>query len=444
MIPRKNSAPTDSFHVPYYIILWAEVANSRLTIEYAKELSSKRAQVSSLSYTLEKPSDPSVQIWVDKLLQHAYGASQRRKRIKVLINPHGGQGKASKLYFREIAPIFAAARCELDVHTTQRHGHAVEIAQELDVDSWDVVACCSGDGTPHEVFNGLGKQKHPRRALAKVAVVQLPCGSGNAMSVNLTGTDSPSLAALAIVKGLRTPMDLASVTYGDGQRLLSFLSQAIGIVAESDLATENLRWLGPKRFDVGFTIRAFKHTQWPIDLAIGVELEDKSDIRETWRRNHDSRLHPKPAYTTSDEATELPPLRYGSEREALPEGWNLQPYHNLGTLYAGNMAYMAAEANFFPATMPADGCLDLVTNRGDISTLKSLALADSIRKHQFFDHPLVRYRKVTGYRVVPKQSEGYISVDGERIPFGPFQVEVHQGLGCVLSKSGRVYEARGP
>ena len=395
------------------------------------------------SYTLERPDQPATQPWIERLLHSAYGRSQQQKRIKVLINPHGGQGKAQKLYFRDIEPILLAACCELDIQTTQRAGHAIEIAQDLDVDRWDVVACCSGDGTPHEVFNGLAKQLHPRKALAKVAVVQLPCGSGNAMSMNLSGTDSPSLAALAVVKGIRTPIDLASVTYGN-QRLLSFLSQSIGVVAESDLATENMRWLGARRFDVGFALRAIRHTQWPIDLAIGSELEEKSDIRETYRRYHEGHNPPKPAYTTTDDATELPPLRYGAVAGTLPANWDMQPFPNLGNLYCGNMAYMVAEANFFPATLPADGCMDLITIRGDISALKAFALADAIQKHQFFDQPLVKYRKITGYRVVPKQSEGYISIDGERIPFGPFQVEVHPSLGCVLSKSGRVYEARGP
>lgn len=39
---------------------------------------------------------------------------------------------------------------------------------------------------------------------------------------------------------------------------------------------------------------------------------------------------------------------------------------------------------------------------------------------------------------------GYISVDGEKMPFAPFQVEVHRRLGTVLSRSGYAYEAEGP
>jgi sphingosine kinase len=58
----------------------------------------------------------------------------------------------------------------------------------------------------------------------------------------------------------------------------------------------------------------------------------------------------------------------------------------------------------------------------------------------------VVYRKILGYRIIPQKREGvaeeYISIDGERIPFEPFQAEVHSGLGMVLAK-GHLYEALG-
>lgn len=59
--------------------------------------------------------------------------------------------------------------------------------------------------------------------------------------------------------------------------------------------------------------------------------------------------------------------------------------------------------------------------------------------------PEVWYRKVHAFRFIPRnQEDGYISIDGERVPFVPFQAEVHRGLGTVLSKNGHFYEAPGP
>ena len=331
----------------------------------------------------------------------------------------------------------------------------MEIAEKLDTDAYDVIASCSGDGLPHEVFNGLGRKRNAREALSKVAVVQLPCGSGNAMSWNLNGTGSNSLAALCIVKGIRTPLDLVSITQGD-RRTLSFLSQSAGIVAESDLGTENLRWMGSARFTYGFLVRLLRQTLYPCDLAVKVDIPDKAAIREHYRTelsNHasidDRRERPigqeaDGAFHSREEDGGLPSLKYGSINDDLPPGWNLVPYDKLRNFYSGNMAYMSPDANFFPAALPNDGHLDLVTVAGDISRSAAIQSMLAIEKGTFFDLPHVKYRKISAYRIIPKgQRDGYISIDGERVPFEPFQAEVHRGLGTVLCRSGHLYEAKG-
>ena len=106
------------------------------------------------------------------------------------------------------------------------------------------------------------------------------------------------------------------------------------------------------------------------------------------------------------------------------------------------MAFMAADTNLFQAACPNDGYMDLVCINGDIGRLKTLKMMLDIESGGIFDDALVSYRKILGYRIIPKhQKDGYISIDGERIPFQPFQGEVHRGLGTVLSKSGHMYEA---
>lgn len=61
-----------------------------------------------------------------------------------------------------------------------------------------------------------------------------------------------------------------------------------------------------------------------------------------------------------------------------------------------------------------------------------------------FDVPYVNVKKISGYRLTPKGRKArYISVDGEKVPFEPFQVESQKGLGTVLSKSGYRHEGKG-
>lgn len=376
----------------------------------------------------------------------------------------------------------------MDVERTTHQGHAVEIAEKLDINAFDVLASASGDGLPHECINGLARKPNAAEALRKVAVVQLPCGTGNAMSWNLTGTGECSTAALCIVKGVRTPLDLVSITQGD-KRTLSFLSQSLGIVAESDLGTENMRWMGDARFTFGFLVRLLGKTLYPCDFALKIEMEDKQEIKRHFAQQIAKRATQAPISKADldgplDASTNLglPPLKYGTVNEPLPTdgSWTpLTPYPNLGNFYCGNMTMMAADAPFFPAALPSDGLLDLVTIDGDIGRMKSLDLLLSVPKGAFFDKECVRYRKVSAVRVVPRFGSlatraadneqrqnklgkvldrmgvagngrnasgktGYFSVDGEKMPFEPFQIEVHRGLGTVLSRRVGVYEAIGP
>lgn len=107
------------------------------------------------------------------------------------------------------------------------------------------------------------------------------------------------------------------------------------------------------------------------------------------------------------------------------------------------MAYMATDTNFFPASCINDGLLDLVTIDGDIAPAKAIQMLLGVDTDAFFDNPLISYRKISAYRIVPRQSHGYIAVDGEKVPFGAYQAEIHRGLGTVLA-THTWYMAPGP
>jgi sphingosine kinase len=426
-----------------------------VTLTHATELKKRGVTPTVEAFPITEHEIKSAQTFVQKVQARAYGAAKQQKRIKVLINPFGGKGKALKYWTNDIEPIFRAARCEIEVVRTTHSKHAEEIGEAVDVEKTDVVACCSGDGVPYEVWNGLGRKTNAGAALANVAVVQLPCGTGNALSVSCNGSSNPSRAALAVVKGIKTRVDLASITQGE-KRTLSFLSQSYGIVAECDLLTEDLRWLGDMRFTVGFIKRIFRKTVWPCDLAIGVEIADKNDIQRDYRLSFElpAAHSPIPPDTLDElratipevdtgfavpESEGLPPLKYGTINDPLPTQWELTPFPNLGNLYSGNMPFMAADANFFTFARIDEGMLDLVTVRGDISPLRSLAMMLSVPEGRLWQQKEVTYRKVSGFRVVPRDPEdrSVVSVDGEKYPFKPFQVEVHKGLGCTLTPAGR-------
>lgn len=426
-----------------------------MTIHHALPTSKTSCRPSRISYTLEDSVPaPIVKSWIKRLLALSYGTAQKNKRLKVLVNPFGGRGVAKRLYKNEIEAMLKAAGCQIDVQYTTHNRHATEIAEGIDITKYDVIACASGDGLPHEVFNGLARQKNPRHALRQIAVVQLPCGSGNAMSLNLAGTDSPSLAALALIKGVRTPLDLVAITQGD-QKYWSFLSQSVGIVADCDLATENLRWMGGARFTVGFLIRLLGKTVYPADIAVKVDIDDKRAIKRAYRRTRSEeealaakRETESEEYGDDTDDETLPELRYGTINDETPGDWEKASLPTLGNFYCGNMTYMSADAPFFPCALPSDNSMDLVNIDGAIPRMTAIKSLLAVEQNRFFDLPHVNYRKVSAYRIYPRlrdgQKEGYISIDGERVPFEPFQAEVVGGLATTLSLHGGVYEFGGP
>lgn len=62
-------------------------------------------------------------------------------------------------------------------------------------------------------------------------------------------------------------LDLFSLTQGD-RRTFSFMSQAIGLMADLDLGTEHLRWMGDGRFIYGFVRDGGLSCSLPVPLAI--------------------------------------------------------------------------------------------------------------------------------------------------------------------------------
>ncbi|KAG8349603.1 hypothetical protein FVEN_g12219 [Fusarium venenatum] len=442
--------------IPFYNVLWAECADNHIAIDYAIHASKKLIKPGKWEFELaaeEEDDDDEgngatpTETFVKTLLSRAYGDAPPRKRAYVLVNPNSGPGKAIKQWESEVKPLFDAAKMQLDVVILKRGGEAVKLAQNADLSRYDTIMACSGDGTPHEIFNGLAKRPDAVKALSTMAVSHIPCGSGNAFSCNLYGSHRPSFAALAIIKGIVTPLDLVSVTSGNN-RIISFLSQTLGLIAECDLGTENMRWMGSARFEVGVVQRMYKKKCYPFDLAVKVEIEEKEGVKAHYKHHASTASLAQLAKSTKAEsATDgagLPELKYGTIKDELPEGWELIPYDKVGTFYAGNMAYMSPDAPFFAASLISDGLMDLVTIDGDLPFLTAIKVLLDVEAERLFDNPHATYKKISAYRIIPRdQDDGYISIDGEKCPFGPFQAEIHQGLGRVISKSGK-YEASGP
>lgn len=320
-------------------MLWAEVKDGELTVDYAKQTS--KSAIDNERWTLdiideptnEEPTDLTPQRFCEEIISKAYGAAPTRRRALVLINPNSGPGHGVKKWETVVRPLFDAARLTHNAIILNRGGEAMELVEKINIDDYDTIVACSGDGTPHEIFNGLARRPDAKTALGRIAVSHIPCGSGNAFSCNLYGSYRPGPAALAIIKGVVTPLDLVSITQ-KGERVISFLSQSLGIIAESDLGTEHLRWMGSARFDVGVMSRVFLRKCYPCDISIKLVTDKKEDVKRRYKEGL--------GQTTDLEVGDgepMPALRFGTETDEVPVDWETVSYDKIGNFYCGNVSF---------------------------------------------------------------------------------------------------------
>lgn len=404
---------------------------------------------------------------VEEILEKSYENSKRNRSILVIINPHGGKGTAKNLFLTKARPILVESGCKIEIAYTKYARHAIDIAKDLDISKYDTIACASGDGIPYEVINGLYRRPDRVDAFNKLAVTQLPCGSGNAMSISCHWTNSPSYAALCLVKSIETRIDLmccSQPSYMNEWPRLSFLSQTYGVIAESDINTEFIRWMGPVRFNLGVAFNIIQGKKYPCEVFVKYAAKSKKELKVHFLENIDKNkgcltFEPNPSPNSSPDLLsknninnstkdELSPnflnednfkLKYPMT-EPVPRDWEKMDSEltdNLTIFYTGKMPYIAKDTKFFPAALPADGTIDLVITDARIPVTRMTPILLSLDKGSHVLEPEVIHSKILAYKIIPKVESGLFSVDGEKFPLEPLQVEIMPMLCKTLLRNGR-------
>ncbi|CAG8544669.1 5931_t:CDS:2 [Paraglomus occultum] len=375
--------------------------------------------------------------WVPLVNRAAYKDSKRGKRFKVIINPFSGTGKASETFHKEVKPLFEAAGCTWDITFTEKKNHAKEIAQTLALSMYDAIVAVSGDGIVHELINGL--LSRPDAAEITTPIGCIPGGSGNGISVSLTGNKygySASYSALGVIKGKPFKMDICSITQGNN-RYFSFISQTYGIVADCDLGTEHLRWMGDLRFTWGALKCILQGKRYSCEIAVKIEQDNLQTIKESYRNSqqNSNAAGPPANDTISGSIADT----YGSVNdEKVPDDW-VTYNEDVWMIYAGKIPYVARDMCCFPCASPNDGLLDLMLAfKKNVSRTKAIKFMGLMETGKHIDAKEMIYCKVKAFRLTPKTiANTYISVDGESEPVEPIQVEVHSQLITFLSLTGR-------
>ncbi|MCJ7736562.1 MAG: diacylglycerol kinase family lipid kinase [Anaerolineae bacterium] len=143
-------------------------------------------------------------------------------RTKIILNPIAGRGYAAKAE-PEIRRMLEAEQLDFEMEPTAGPGHAVELAKQAVQDGFDLIVAAGGDGTTHEVMNGLmasandsdkGQGKSHGQGHGRVVGTLgiLPLGSGCDFA-NTVGVPSELLSACRrLVDGQDRIVDVVQVT----------------------------------------------------------------------------------------------------------------------------------------------------------------------------------------------------------------------------------------
>jgi diacylglycerol kinase (ATP) len=135
-----------------------------------------------------------------------------RDRIKIIVNPVSGRGKAGRLA-NAVADLLRRQGCTVDLQPTQRGGDACRLA--ADSRGFSALAATGGDGTVNEVLNGLPPDPPP--------LAMLPSGTANVLAKELRLPRTAEGLARVLREGREAIWDLGVERIG-GRKFLLFAS----------------------------------------------------------------------------------------------------------------------------------------------------------------------------------------------------------------------------
>jgi YegS/Rv2252/BmrU family lipid kinase len=158
------------------------------------------------------------------------------RRLVAILNPQADRGRTALL--ADSLRRALCGRLQLELWQTSSRGDAVELARRAALEAFEAVIAIGGDGTVHEIVNGLMTVA----AAERPALGVVPAGSGNDVAYAL-GIDGDLDRTIARLQGGQTRrIDVGLARASDGQS--RYCVNNVGALLEGDinLASHRLTW----------------------------------------------------------------------------------------------------------------------------------------------------------------------------------------------------------
>ncbi|MEJ2732964.1 MAG: diacylglycerol kinase family lipid kinase [Anaerolineae bacterium] len=161
------------------------------------------------------------------------------KRMKVILNPIAGRGRGARVE-SELRRYLEAERIDFDLVHTARPWHAVELAEQAVGDGFEIVVAAGGDGTMHEVVNGLMAASGGGET-GTLGII--PIGSGSDFAYTVGVPPNLQAACHRLAHGQVRIMDVGQITMPG--RSVRYFDNTLGIGFDGVVTVEALKvkWL---------------------------------------------------------------------------------------------------------------------------------------------------------------------------------------------------------
>jgi diacylglycerol kinase family enzyme len=325
-----------------------------------------------------------------------------QRNFIVFVNPVGGQGLAVSIWEKTVKPFLEQANINIDLLITQRADHAKDSMTERDLSDIHGVVIIGGDGLIFEVINGISKRPDSAHIMQTLPLIPVPGGSGNGLAKSILYESgevySPLTATYVGVKGSVSPLKI-SITSTLNASHISFLIMGWGLVSDTDILSNSLRWMGEMRFFLAgaYNILSRKLYRGRLSILLDPEALEKND-------------------THLGGELVLPPLTEpltGAHWQVIEDDflliWVVQTSHSSSSIFSG------------PGVTMNDGLFTIMVVRHTTSICSMIDMMDRMDHGHHFENSNCEVFKTKAYRLEPLTTEGLFTLDGEEIEYGPIQ-----------------------
>lgn len=189
-------------------------------------------------------------------------------RFFAIVNPAAGGGRSAKL----AGPALARLRergLQIDVIASTGPGHAVQLAREAYVQGYRRFLAVGGDGTAHEILNGVFAG---RTTVQRIALGFLPLGTGNSFLRDFAQSGAEA-SMQAIFENRKRSVDLIRLTHAAGE-VFSFNLLSIGFTADVAAITNRMfKPFGHLGYLMGVFVRVVQLRRRPFALRCDDDKE---------------------------------------------------------------------------------------------------------------------------------------------------------------------------